>query len=41
MGQQLDELKIYSRIEGAPQKHLSRNYVRSLLDSFGIRGPEA
>ncbi|KAJ5979105.1 hypothetical protein N7501_002447 [Penicillium viridicatum] len=41
MGQQLDdELKIYKRIEGAPQKHLGRKYVRSLLDSFDISGPE-
>lgn len=41
MGQQLDdELKIYKRIEGAPQKHPGRKYVRSLLDSFDISGPE-
>ncbi|KAJ6149183.1 hypothetical protein N7471_000382 [Penicillium samsonianum] len=41
MGQQLDnELKIYQRIEGAPRKHPGRKYVRSLLDSFDISGPE-
>jgi hypothetical protein len=41
MGQQLDdELKIYKRIEVAPRKHPGRKYVRSLLDSFEINGPE-
>ncbi|PLN85805.1 protein kinase-like protein [Aspergillus taichungensis] len=41
MGQQLDdELKIYKRIEGAPQRHPGRKYVRSLLDSFDVSGPE-
>lgn len=41
MGQQLDdELKIYKRIEGAPRKHPGRKYVRSLLDSFDVCGPE-
>lgn len=41
MGQQLDdELKIYKRIEGAPLKHTGRRYVRSLLDSFDVSGPE-
>lgn len=41
MGQQLDdELKIYKRIEGTPQKHPGRKYVRSLLDSFDVNGPE-
>ncbi|KAJ5129881.1 uncharacterized protein N7515_005920 [Penicillium bovifimosum] len=41
MGQQLDdELKIYKRIEGAPKRHPGRKYVRSLLDSFDVSGPE-
>ncbi|KAJ6140881.1 hypothetical protein N7497_011774 [Penicillium chrysogenum] len=41
IGQQLDdELKMYKRIEGAPQKHPGRKYVRSLLDSFDVSGPE-
>ncbi|KAJ5190355.1 uncharacterized protein N7498_009340 [Penicillium cinerascens] len=41
MGQQLDdELNIYKRIEGASQKHPGRKYVRSLLDSFDVNGPE-
>lgn len=41
MGQQLDdELRMYKRIEGAPQKHPGRKYVRSLLDSFDVSGPE-
>ncbi|KAI3161482.1 hypothetical protein DTO012A9_8978 [Penicillium roqueforti] len=41
MGQQLDdELKIYKRIESAPRNHAGRKYVRSLLDSFDINGPE-
>ncbi|KAJ5187847.1 hypothetical protein N7449_010841 [Penicillium cf. viridicatum] len=31
---------IYKRIEGAPQKHPGRKYVRSLLDSFDVSGPE-
>ena len=41
MGQQLDdELNIYKRIEGASQNHSGRRYVRSLLDSFELNGPE-
>lgn len=41
MGQQQDdELKIYKRIEGATRKHPGRKYVRSLLDSFDVSGPE-
>ncbi|CAI7673921.1 unnamed protein product [Penicillium palitans] len=41
MGQQLDdELKIYKRIEEAPRKRPGRKYVRSLLDSFDVSGPE-
>ena len=41
MGQQLnDELKIYKRIEGASRNHAGRKYVRSLLDSFDVSGPE-
>lgn len=41
LGQQLDdELNIYKRIEGASRKHPGRKYVRSLLDSFDIGGPE-
>lgn len=41
MGQQVDdELKIYERIQGAPQKHPGRKYIRSLLDSFDASGPE-
>ncbi|KAJ6136096.1 hypothetical protein N7512_001256 [Penicillium capsulatum] len=41
MGQQLDdELKIYQRLEGASRRHPGRKYVRSLLDSFDINGPE-
>ncbi|OQE01805.1 hypothetical protein PENSOL_c003G04519 [Penicillium solitum] len=41
MGQQPDdELKIYRRIEEAPRKHPGRKYVRSLLDSFDVSGPE-
>ena len=41
MGQQLDdELEVYKRIEEAPRRHPGRKYVRSLLDSFDINGPE-
>ncbi|GAM37861.1 hypothetical protein TCE0_033f08139 [Talaromyces pinophilus] len=41
MGQQLDdELKMYKRMEKASNKHLGRNAVRTLLDSFNINGPE-
>ena len=41
LGQQLDdELKIYNRIEGASRWHPGRKYVRSLLDSFDVDGPE-
>jgi serine/threonine-protein kinase SRPK3 len=41
LGQQLDnELTIYKRMEGASQKHPGHKYVRSLLDSFDIDGPE-
>ncbi|KAJ6029597.1 uncharacterized protein N7446_011052 [Penicillium canescens] len=41
MGQQLDdELKIYKRIEGTPQKYPGRKYVRSLLGFFDVSGPE-
>ncbi|KAJ5884361.1 hypothetical protein N7504_011933 [Penicillium tannophilum] len=41
LGQQLDdELNIYKRIEGAPRNHPGRKYVRSLLDSFDVTGPE-
>ncbi|KAJ6103114.1 hypothetical protein N7486_005541 [Penicillium sp. IBT 16267x] len=41
LGQQLDdELNIYKRIEGAHRNHPGRKYVRSLLDSFDVTGPE-
>ncbi|KAK1141271.1 hypothetical protein N8T08_009174 [Aspergillus melleus] len=41
MGQQLgDELNIYKRIQGASQSHRGRRYVRSLLDTFDVNGPE-
>ncbi|KAH8425313.1 uncharacterized protein LDX57_003070 [Aspergillus melleus] len=41
MGQQLDdELNVYRRIQGASRNHPGRRYVRSLLDSFDISGPE-
>lgn len=41
MGQQLDdELNIYKRIEGASKWHPGRRYIRTLLDSFGVSGPE-
>ena len=41
MGQQLDdELNIYKRIQGASRCHPGRRYVRLLLDSFDINGPE-
>ncbi|PKY00101.1 kinase-like protein [Aspergillus campestris IBT 28561] len=43
MGQQLDdELNIYRSIEGASQKcsHPGHKYIRSLLDTFDIDGPE-
>ncbi|KAJ5948121.1 hypothetical protein N7466_001136 [Penicillium verhagenii] len=41
LGEQLDhELSIHKRIEGARQNHPGRDYVRSLLDSFDITGPE-
>ncbi|KAJ5247267.1 hypothetical protein N7468_002250 [Penicillium chermesinum] len=41
LGKQLDdELNIYRRIEGASQNHPGREYVRSLLDSFDVDGPE-
>ncbi|KAJ5113713.1 hypothetical protein N7456_002247 [Penicillium angulare] len=41
MGQEIDdELNIYERIQKASQKHRGRKYVRSLLDSFDIDGPE-
>ncbi|KAJ5115187.1 hypothetical protein NUU61_000946 [Penicillium alfredii] len=40
MGQQLDdELRIYKRI-AVSQRHPGHEYVRSLLDSFDIDGPE-
>lgn len=41
LGQYLDnELKIYKRLEGASRRHPGRKYVRSLLDSFDLTGPE-
>ncbi|KAJ6131207.1 hypothetical protein N7523_001667 [Penicillium sp. IBT 18751x] len=41
MGHQLnDELNIYKRIERASQNHPGRKYVRTLLDSFDVHGPE-
>ena len=41
MGQQLDdELNMYKRMEKGSNKHPGRSAVRTLLDSFTIRGPE-
>ncbi|KAJ5903916.1 hypothetical protein N7504_006299, partial [Penicillium tannophilum] len=41
LGHQLDdELNIYKRIERAHHNHPGRKYVRSLLDSFDVTGPE-
>ncbi|KAJ9195522.1 hypothetical protein DTO021D3_5092 [Paecilomyces variotii] len=41
LGKQLDdELNIYKRMGGASQKHAGHKYVRSLLDSFNVDGPE-
>ncbi|KAJ5100274.1 hypothetical protein N7456_006326 [Penicillium angulare] len=41
MGQQLDaELNVYKRIDAASSRHRGRPFVRSLLDSFDINGPE-
>ncbi|KAJ5609440.1 hypothetical protein N7528_010007, partial [Penicillium herquei] len=41
LGQQLDdELNIYKRMGAVSQKHPGHKYVRSLLDSFDIDGPE-
>ena len=34
------ELNVYKRIEGASREHPGRGFVRSLLDSFDINGPE-
>jgi hypothetical protein len=41
MGRHLDdELDIYKRIGEASWRHAGRKYVRSLLDSFDVVGPE-
>ncbi|KAL4879899.1 kinase-like domain-containing protein [Aspergillus karnatakaensis] len=41
LGKQLDdELNIYKRIGAASQRHPGHQYVRSLLDSFDVDGPE-
>lgn len=41
MGQELDdELNTYKRIQDTPRKHPGHEFVRSLLDSFDLDGPE-